>query len=140
MMGALIKLVFALAALSEVTLAQRKRETSKDEKKYCPLEYKNNHCRARKNQFKCGVFFMNLHGQKERLRWIAALPDALIKPSLRNSPILMNSINWVRKKDFTVPRGDCDERSAKSECYDIVRPKKTQMILYNQVKRCIYPR
>ena len=132
MMGALIKsAVLVLAALSEVTVAdrgpqspQRKRETSKDEKKFCPLEYRNNHCRARKNQFKCGVFFMNLHGQKERLRWIAALPDALIKPSLRNSPILMNSINWVRKKDFTVPRGDCYERSAKSECYDIVRHKK----------------
>ena len=45
-----------------------------DEKKYCPLEYKGNHCRARRNQFKCGVFFMTLHGQRERLRWIAALP------------------------------------------------------------------
>ena len=29
---------------------QRKRETHKDEKKYCPLEYKRNHCRARRNQ------------------------------------------------------------------------------------------
>ena len=53
--------------------------------------------------------------------------DALVKPSLRNSPVLMNSINWVRKKDFTVSKGDCDERSAKSECYDIVRSKKIMM-------------
>ena len=47
MMGALfMKLVIVLAALSEITLAhggrgpQRKRETSKDEKKFCPLEYR----------------------------------------------------------------------------------------------------
>ena len=29
---------------------QRKRETHKDDKKYCPLEYKRNKCRARRNQ------------------------------------------------------------------------------------------
>ena len=92
----------------------------KDEKKYCPLEYKGNHCRARRNQFKCGVFFMDLHGQSERLRWIAALPDALVKPSLRNSPVLMRSIGNVSKRDFTVPKGDCDVRAANNECLDIV--------------------
>ena len=99
---------------------QRKRETDKDEKKFCPLEYKRNRCQARRNQFKCGVFFMNLHGQSERLRWIAALPDALVKPSLRNSPVLMRSIHNVKKRDFTVPKGDCDARSANNECLDIV--------------------
>ena len=99
---------------------QRKRETHKDQKKFCPLEYKRNKCRARRNQFKCGVFFMNLHGQDERLRWIAALPDALVKPSLRNSPVLMRSINNVNKRDFTVPKGDCDARAANNECLDIV--------------------
>ena len=51
-----------------------------------------------------------------------------MKPSLRNSPVLMNSINWVRKKDFTVSKGDCDERSAKSECYDIVRSISSLML------------
>ena len=98
----------------------QKRESDIEEKKFCPLEYRKNKCRARRNQFKCGVFFMNLHGQKERLRWIAALPDALVKPSLRNSRILMRSINNVNKRDFTVLQGDCDEWSAKSECIDIV--------------------
>ena len=71
-------------------------------------------------QFKCGVFFMDLHGQSERLRWIAALPDALVKPSLRNSPVLMRSIGNVSKRDFTVPKGDCDVRAANNECLDIV--------------------
>ena len=82
---------------------------------------------------------MNLHGQKERLRWIAALPDALVKPSLRNSPVLMRSINNVNKRDFTVDRGDCDERSAKSECFDIVSGGEiNRMILWPTVKMSIF--
>ena len=52
----------------------------------------------------------------------------------------MNSINWVRKKDFTYERGDCDERSAKTECYDIVRSKNLMILfkyMYNLKCCCL---
>ena len=65
-----------------------------------------------RNQFKCGAFFVKLHGQSERLRWISALPDILVKASVRKSTELMRSFNNVKKKSFRVPRKDCSETEA----------------------------
>ena len=71
---------------------------------------------------------MDLHGQSEHLRWIGALPDLLLKSSVRREAKLghrsqlMAAMGHVHRKDFIVPRGEtCDREAANEKCYGMVR-------------------
>merc|ERR1711910_218868 len=47
-------------------------------RKFCPKERNGNECRAKQNQYKCGVFFKDLTS-KVPLAWLGALPEAVVR-------------------------------------------------------------
>eukprot|EP00095_Tigriopus_kingsejongensis_P002095 maker-scaffold244_size240795-snap-gene-1.33 protein:Tk02095 transcript:maker-scaffold244_size240795-snap-gene-1.33-mRNA-1 annotation:"---NA---" len=88
--------------------------------RFCPLEKKGDECRAKRNQFKCGAFFVNLSGQTERLRWLGALPDFLYKSSAHSSPKLKASFHNMKKQNFRVKEGECTDSMANEKCFDLM--------------------
>ncbi len=89
---------------------------------FCPLERNENRCRSRRNQFKCGVFFMDLDGQTggDGIRWLGALPDFLLKPSVRRSPKMLKTFAGLHKKSFRTIPGFCNEHYANAQCYNLM--------------------
>merc|ERR1711911_176153 len=47
-------------------------------RKFCPKEKNGDECRAKQNQYKCGVFFKDLTS-KVPLAWLGALPEAVVR-------------------------------------------------------------
>merc|ERR1711971_374776 len=47
-------------------------------RKFCPKEKNGDECRAKENQYKCGVFFKDLTS-KVPLAWLGALPEAVVR-------------------------------------------------------------
>merc|ERR1711973_237255 len=47
-------------------------------RKFCPKERNGDECRAKQNQYKCGVFFKDLTS-KVPLAWLGALPEAVVR-------------------------------------------------------------
>merc|ERR1712008_88426 len=47
-------------------------------RKFCPKENKWDECRAKQNQYKCGVFFKDLTSRVP-LAWLGALPEAVVR-------------------------------------------------------------
>merc|ERR1711993_118302 len=47
-------------------------------RKFCPKERNGDECRAKQNQYKCGVFFKDLTS-KVPLAWFGALPEAVVR-------------------------------------------------------------
>merc|ERR1711970_869864 len=87
--------------------------------KFCPKERKRDKCKAKTNQYKCGVFYKNMVKRK-RLSYIGALPDDLTE---KNRP------QWKKILGPTASResfdrfncGDGQEKTrANSRCYSIM--------------------
>merc|ERR1711882_34897 len=69
-------------------------------RKFCPKERNGDECRAKQNQYKCGVFFKDLTS-KVPLAWLGALPEAVVR---------------ARKEGAT--EGDvCGDTLANTRCY-----------------------
>merc|ERR1712242_95684 len=47
-------------------------------RKFCPKERNGDECRAKQDQYKCGVFFKDLTS-KVPLAWLGALPEAVVR-------------------------------------------------------------
>ena len=63
---------FIVALISTGTLVDAQR-------KFCPSATPNKtRCESAENQYKCGVFFLDLPG-REHLSWIGGLPDIFKK-------------------------------------------------------------
>lgn len=98
---------------------------------FCPLERTNNvRCKSKGSAFKCGVFFLNVN-PKNKFTWIAALPDALNKPSIRKDKEFVKQIlNGVSRGDFVIDPRRCDNgaidgrRLANGRCYTTMNQLK----------------
>jgi len=107
-----VVLLFGLAALAAA-------------KRFCPREKRDGfECRAKQDQFKCGIFFEDLLGGND-IKWIGALPDA-IKKTRRTDPLLVEKIfpkvenKVVTEEYFKTFKEKCDkkgEKDANSKCY-----------------------
>jgi hypothetical protein len=73
------------------------------------------------NQYKCGVFFMNLKGYPEPLAWIGGLPDVLAKKAVKESAELRASFGNVERKDFVLRSDQCGNILANARCFAVVR-------------------
>jgi len=90
--------------------------------KFCPRESRDGfQCRAKKEQFKCGIFFEDLLGGNE-LKWIGALPDA-IRKARRKNPDLVKTIfpkvnrQPVKERYFETWSETCKASEANDKCY-----------------------
>eukprot|EP00088_Acartia_fossae_P035245 TRINITY_DN3627_c0_g1_i10.p1 TRINITY_DN3627_c0_g1~~TRINITY_DN3627_c0_g1_i10.p1 ORF type:complete len:216 (-),score=40.17 TRINITY_DN3627_c0_g1_i10:245-892(-) len=90
--------------------------------KFCPREKRDGfQCRAKDDQFKCGIFFEDLLGTGE-IKWIGALPDAIAKTKRKN-PELVNKIfpkvdgQPVQISYFRQWSDQCNADEANAKCY-----------------------
>jgi hypothetical protein len=72
------------------------------------------------NQYKCGVFFIDLKGYQEHLAWIGGLPDVLAKKAVKDSAELRQSFGNVDRKDFVLRSEQCGNVLANARCYAVV--------------------
>jgi len=106
------KVVVLLFGLTAIASAQR----------FCPRERRDGfECRAKKEQFKCGIFFENLLGGNE-IKWIGALPDAIAKTRRKDPQLIKQIIPKVNRKPveegyFETWSSKCDTDEANSKCY-----------------------
>eukprot|EP00088_Acartia_fossae_P064116 TRINITY_DN787_c0_g1_i5.p1 TRINITY_DN787_c0_g1~~TRINITY_DN787_c0_g1_i5.p1 ORF type:complete len:217 (+),score=61.58 TRINITY_DN787_c0_g1_i5:381-1031(+) len=90
--------------------------------RFCPRERRDGfECRAKTDQFKCGIFFDNLLGGRE-IKWIGALPDAIAKTRRKDPELIKTIFPKVNKKPveenyFQQWSNTCDSAEANSKCY-----------------------
>jgi len=101
--------------------------------KFCPRERKEGkECRAKDNQFKCGIFFRNLLGNNE-IKWIGAVPDAI--PTVRRKdPKLIatvfpkNNGKALDESYFLKWKKTCDSEEANDKCYLLFDNRKSDAL------------
>jgi hypothetical protein len=90
--------------------------------RFCPRERRDGfECRAKKEQFKCGIFFEGLLGGDD-IKWIGALPDAIAKTRRKDPELIKTIFPKVNKKPveedyFETWSSSCDDKEANSKCY-----------------------
>merc|ERR1711980_58853 len=97
--------------------------------RFCPREARDGfECRAKSDQFKCGVFFSNLLGRNE-IKWIGALPDAITTARNKDPALVEKIFPKVNGKAVTVPyfkswSSKCDTDEANDKCYLLLSQEK----------------
>ena len=96
------------------------------QERFCPRERRDGfECRAKKDQFKCGIFFEGLVDGAD-IKWIGALPDAIAKTRRKDPELIKTIFPKVNKKPveedyFNTWSNTCDASEANSKCYLLVR-------------------
>merc|ERR1712121_402276 len=99
--------------------------------RFCPRERIDGfECRAKTNQYKCGIFFQNLLGTGE-LKWIGALPDAIRKVQKKNPEKIIEIFPTVEGKALSpghFVKKNCDDAIdvANGQCYLLMSQKNTE--------------
>jgi len=90
--------------------------------RFCPRERRDGfECRAKKEQFKCGIFFEGLVDGSD-IKWIGALPDAIAKTRRKDPELIKTIFPKVNKKPveedyFKKWSTKCDASESNSKCY-----------------------
>merc|ERR1711990_312137 len=87
-------------------------------RKFCPKKKNRNECRAKQNQYKCGVFFKDLTS-KVPLAWIDALPEAIVRARKEGATDRNIIALYGSNLDAESYEGDvCGETLANTRCYE----------------------
>ena len=93
------------------------------QQRFCPgkLDLENPRCLSNANQYKCGVFFLDLPG-KEHLSWLGALPDIFKKKSVRESLEVRATLAGASPDSFELTSDKCTgvSKLANARCFTIV--------------------
>lgn len=89
-------------------------------------------CESSANQYKCGVFFLDLPG-KESLSWIGALPDIFKKRSVAQSPEIRATLAGAKPESFVLTADQCTENNklSNARCFTIVSLQYKDAFLHN---------
>merc|ERR1712198_48763 len=97
--------------------------------RFCPRESRDGfECRAKEDQFKCGIFFNNLLGKNE-IKWIGAMPDAIKTARRKDASLVEKIFPKVNGKAVTEPyfkswANKCDAEEANDKCYLLFDQRK----------------
>lgn len=78
-------------------------------------------CEAAGNQYKCGVFFLNLPNQKFPIRMLSNMPDVLSRPAVANSEEIRETFGEfknVKPKSFRFSQNSLAERCSQDRIYN----------------------
>lgn len=93
------------------------------QQRFCPSATPERpRCEADLEQYKCGVFFLDLPG-KEQLSWIGALPDIFKKRSVAQSPEIRATLAGAKPESFILTPDQCSDNNklSNARCFTIVR-------------------
>jgi len=85
--------------------------------KFCPKERNGDKCRAKQNQYKCGVFFKDLTS-KVPLAWLGALPEAVVrarKEGATDDDVISLLGSNVDAESYEID--NCEAKLANTRCY-----------------------
>ena len=95
-------------------------------RKFCPKEKNGDKCKAKENEYKCGVFFRDLT-PKVDFAWLGALPEAITRA--QNDGATKKDIEDILGADVNVAgyKGDvCGDTLANSRCYAQMQKASTE--------------